>query len=196
MRLARVRGLAFALALGGAAPLLGGLPGEAAASPDTLRMAFENLLQGPVDMALAPVTAGRTVAQNLDDVGPAPVAPAAYAVLGHPGLTLLQVGCGALRMVSGAVLLVPGVVLFPFEDVDVPPEANVFGRGPRMLVDEQNPLADEPEWLEYVPPATPATMDAELGIQVPYSEYAVDPENPAFPPPPREALPLDAPLED
>ena len=65
-----------------------------------------------------------------------------------------------------------------------------------MLVDEQNPLADEPEWLEYVPPATPATMDAELGIQVPYSEYAVDPENPAFPPPPREALPLDAPLED
>lgn len=146
------------------------LPGAASASPDTLRMALANLMEGPVDMVAAPVVAARTTVQNAGEVGLEPVGPVVYGALAHFGLTVLQLGWGTLRTASGALMLVPGVVLFPFPGVDLPQEADVFGRGD-ALVSWKNPLAEDPAWLEYVPPATPLTVDATLGITVPYSTY-------------------------
>lgn len=145
-------------------------PGAALASPDTLRMALANLLEGPAEVAVAPVVAGRTIANNAGEVGLAPVGPVAYGVLGSVGMTALQAAWGAARTMSGAVLLLPGLALFPFEGVDLPPEADVFGRGDALAV-WHNPLAEDPPWLKYVLPATPATVDATLGITVPYSRY-------------------------
>lgn len=145
-------------------------PGAALASPDTLRMALANLLEGPVDVAVAPVVAGRTIVHNAGEVGLAPVGPVAYGVLGSVGLTALQAAWGAARTVSGAVLLLPGLALFPFEEADLPAEADVFGRGDALAV-WHNPLAEDPPWLKYVLPATPATVDATVGITVPYSRY-------------------------
>ena len=150
--------------------LLALAPGVALASPDTLRMALANLLGGPVDVITAPVVAGRTMVHNAGEVGLEPVGPVAYGVLGSVGLTALQVAWGAVRTASGAVLLLPGLVLFPFEGVDLPKEADVFGRGDALYAWE-NPLAKDPPWLKYVLPATPATVDATLGITVPYSRY-------------------------
>ena len=150
--------------------LLALAPGVALASPDTLRMALANLLGGPVDVVTAPVVAGRTMVHNAGEVGLEPVGPVAYGVLGSVGLTVLQVAWGAIRTASGAVLLLPGLVLFPFEGVDLPKEADVFGRGDALYAGE-NPLAKDPPWLKYVLPATPATVDATLGITVPYSRY-------------------------
>jgi len=171
--------------LAGAVAVLGLLAaGPVEASPDTLRMALANLMEGPVDMVMAPVVAGQTVARNVDEVGPAPVAPA-YVLLGTPGLAVLQVGWGALRTVSGAVLLLPGLALFPFEREDLPEDADVFGQG-EALVEAENPLAKDPPWVKWVLPATPATVDARLGITVPYSEYSTVPGSSAYPaaPPP------------
>jgi hypothetical protein len=152
----------FSLALVGA-------PGASQASPDTLRMAVANLLQGPVDMVVAPVVAGQSVVHNANEVGLEPVGPVAYGVLGSVGLTVLQVGWGAARMLSGAVLLVPGVVLLPFSGVDLPPEANVFGRGD-ALFSWKNPLGEKSD-LEKALIPKPISMDAKLGITVPYSRY-------------------------
>jgi hypothetical protein len=146
------------------------LPPVAVASPDTLRMALANVMGGPVDMAVAPVVAGRVLVHNAGEVGGRPVGPVAYGFLGSVGLTALQVAWGVLRTGSGVVMLVPGLVLFPFEGVDLPAEADVFGRGDALYV-WKNPLAEDPPWLEYVLPATPATVDATLGIEVPYSRY-------------------------
>lgn len=145
-------------------------PGVALASPDTLRMALANLLEGPADVAVAPVVAGRTIVNNAGEVGLAPVGPVAYGILGSVGMTALQAAWGTARTVSGAVLLLPGLALFPFEGVDLPPESNVFGRGDSLAV-WHNPLAEDPPWLKYVLPATPATVDATLGVTVPYSRY-------------------------
>lgn len=145
-------------------------PVAALASPDTLRMALANLLEGPVDVVTAPVVAGRTMVHNAGEVGLEPVGPVAYGVLGTVGLTVLQAAWGVVRTASGAVLLLPGLVLFPFEGADLPPEADVFGRGDALYV-WRNPLAEDPPWLKYVLPATPATVDATLGITVPYSRY-------------------------
>ena len=160
------RALASALALASAWLA----PAVALASPDTLRMATENLVEGPVDMAMAPVTAGRVLVHNAGEVGLDPVGGPVYGVLGSVGMTALHVSWGLLRTISGAVLLVPGVLLFPFEGVDVPEEANVFSHG-EALVEAENPLAEDPPELEWVPPATPATIDAKVGIEVPYSRY-------------------------
>jgi hypothetical protein len=133
-------------------------------------MALANVMQGPVDMVGAPVVAGRVIVHNAGEVGGGPVGPVAYGVLGSVGLTALQVAWGALRTGSGLVMLLPGLVLFPFEDADVPAQADVFGRGNALFV-WKNPLAEDPPWLKYVLPATPATVDATLGIEVPYSRY-------------------------
>lgn len=161
VRLSRSVGLSLALLAA---------PGGALASPDTLRMALANLMQGPIDVAAAPVVAGRTLYHNAHEVGLGPVGPVAYGLLGGVGLTLVQAAWGTLRTASGAVLLVPGLVLFPFEKVDLPERADVFGRGDALLAAE-NPLAKDPPWLKYVLPATPATVDATVGITVPYSRY-------------------------
>jgi len=144
-------------------------PGAALASPDTLRMAFANLLQGPVDVVSAPVVAGRTMVHNAGEVGLEPVGPIAYGVLGSLGLTALQVGWGLARTLSGVALMLPGVVLLPFPDVDVPPEADVFSRGDALFA-WKNPLGEAPFWQKVVIPK-PVSMDAKLGIEVPYSRY-------------------------
>jgi len=148
---------------------LAGTPGAAVASPDTLRMAFANLLQGPVDIVAAPVVAGRSLVHNAGEVGLEPVGPVAYGVLGSVGLTALQVGWGTLRTLSGAVFLLPGLVLLPFPDTDLPPEVDVFGRGDALYT-WKNPLGEAPFWQKVVIPK-PASMDATLGITVPYSRY-------------------------
>jgi hypothetical protein len=158
-------GLAVCLLVG-----LALLPQAATASPDTLRMALANVMEGPIDMVAAPVTAGRVLVHNAGEVGGGPVGPVAYGVLGSVGLTALQVGWGALRTLSGVVMLVPGLVLFPFEEADVPKDTDVFGQGDALFV-WKNPLAEDPSWLKYILPATKATVDVTLGIEVPYSRY-------------------------
>lgn len=146
------------------------VPAGAGASPDTLRMATENLVEGPVDMVLAPVTAGRVLAHNAGEVGLDPVGGPIYGVLGGVGMTALHASWGLLRTLSGALLIVPGVLLFPFEGVDVPEEVNVFAHD-EPLLEAENPLAEDPPELKWVMPATPVTIDAKVGVEVPYSRY-------------------------
>jgi hypothetical protein len=144
-------------------------PGAALASPDTLRMAFADLLEGPVDVVSAPVVAGRTLVHNAGEVGLEPVGPVAYGILGSVGLTALEVGWGVARTLSGAVMLLPGIVLLPFPGVDVPQEADVFSHGDPLFA-WKNPLGEAPFWEKVVIPK-PVSMDAKLGIEVPYSRY-------------------------
>ncbi len=156
---------------GAVAVLLAGLgAGPSNASPETLRRSFGNLFQAPLDVVLAPVTAGIVTARNFDEVGEHPAEAAVYAVPGYLGLTLLQVGVGALRLVSGAVQLLPGLVLFPFEGADLDARFDYFSRG-EALVEGVNPLAEEPPWLVWVPIATPFTIDAKFGILSPFGLY-------------------------
>lgn len=151
------------------------LPSSAHASPDTFRMALANILWGPVDTALSPVTAGLAVKENLplagDDLGE----QLAYAIPGYGGLVLLGIGTGCIRAVSGALQMIPAIPLFPFPSIDLPEELDPFGQGP-ALVDAENPLGKEPPWLAYVLPVTPFTIDAKLGILYPFAVYSTDVE--------------------
>jgi hypothetical protein len=72
--------------------------------------------------------------------------------------------------VVGALQVVPGIVLFPFPNTDVPEGFNVFRQGD-ALVDARNPLAENPAWLPYVLPVTPFTIDARIAPVSPWAVY-------------------------
>lgn len=143
--------------------------GPAAASPDTLRMAFEDITMGMADVVASPVTAGMGTADNLEAVSDNALLQALYVVPGWLGLTVLGAGQGTLRVLVGVVELVPGLVLFPFPDTDIPEDFNVFRQG--ALVDVSNPLAENPAWLPYVLPITPVTMDVRVFTLSPLARY-------------------------
>ncbi len=152
--------------------LLAGLaPGPAIASPDTLRLAIEDMTFGSVDIAASPVTGGIATARNLDAVSDNAFVQGAYVFPGWLGLTFLQATQGVLRVLVGALEVVPGIVLFPFPDADLPEGFNVFRRGD-ALVDARNPLAENPAWLPYVLPITAFTIDARIAPVSPWAVYA------------------------
>ena len=61
--------------------------------------------------------------------------------------------------------IVPGIFLFPFQ-ADLGPGTDLFSNG-TGLVDWQNPLAEKPPWLKWVPPATLVTVDVKFGTVSP-----------------------------
>ena len=93
--------------------------GEAAASPDTFKRAFTNILFGPVDFALSPIVASRAVYNNLRDIDDSPGVRIAYAIPGVAWNIAFVMGGGVLRTFSGLLEIVPGIILIPFEaDMD------------------------------------------------------------------------------
>jgi hypothetical protein len=143
--------------------------GTATASPDTLRMAIEDIVMGAADVAVSPVTGGIATSRNLEQVSDSGILQGLYAVPGWLGLTALQAVQGALRMAVGVVELFPGIALFAFEP-DLDPDLNVFRRG-ELLLDIRNPLGQKPPWLAYIPVATPFTIDARIGPISPWALY-------------------------
>ena len=151
------------------------LCGSAQASPDTLRNAFTDITGGLFDIVLSPVTAAKATAGNWEPVGDDTGSRAIYAIPGYAGLTLLHMASGGLRALTGSLYTLPGLLLFPFSQTDLPREANPFATG-EALVEAANPLGQNPSWVKYIVPITPLTMDAKLGVISPWADYDVPPE--------------------
>jgi hypothetical protein len=93
-----------------------GLASEPArAGTQTLKRSFENLTLWPLDLALSPVVAGRTLYTNLRDIEDTDAVRIAYPIPGYVWLTAVQAGAAVLRGVTGVFELVPGLILLPFE---------------------------------------------------------------------------------
>jgi hypothetical protein len=93
--------------------------GSAAASPETFKRATTNILFGPIDFALSPIVAGRSVYNNLRDIDDSTGVRIAYAVPGFAWNTAFVMGGAVLRSFSGLLEFVPGIILIPFEaDMD------------------------------------------------------------------------------
>jgi hypothetical protein len=134
------------------------------------------MIMGVADVVVSPVNAGIVTHDNLEAVSDNAFLQALYVVPGFVGLTFLQAGQATLRIVVGAVEVLPGLALFPFE-ADVSENFNVFRRG-ELMADLENPLGKRPAWLAYVLPVTPITIDARIGPICPWSRY-VGPEDEA-----------------
>lgn len=136
-------------------------PAQLRASPDTLRTALTNVVGAPFDVALSPVVGAQRTSENRG-IGSDRPQRAAWSFFGFFGQTGLQVLTGAARLTTGALQLVPGVLLFPFPDTDLPAYLDPFGTG-EGIVDLENPLGHS--WLRWVPPVTPLTIDFKIGVR-------------------------------
>lgn len=99
---------------------LAALPPSASATPATLKRSIENLTQWPLDLALSPVVAGKTIYENLQSVDDSPGVRIAYPIPGYIWTTAVQAGAAVLRGVTGVFEFLPGLFLLPF-DADMDP---------------------------------------------------------------------------
>ena len=99
--------------------LLFGAASPATASPETLKRSIGNILFAPLDIALSPIVAARSIYRNLNDIDDSLGVRLVYPVPGFACNTGLQIGAGGIRALAGLLELVPGLVLLPFEaDMD------------------------------------------------------------------------------
>ena len=136
---------------------------SAQASPETLRRSFSNIIGGPLDMLLSPITATMTVARNLTEIDDSTGVRLVYAVPGIFWLTGLDFGSGFIRCATGALEFPPGIFLFPFEpDVDTLFDP-VDDAG--ALIDLDNPLMwIENPWVYKNPLVAPFAIQPKWGI--------------------------------
>ena len=120
----------------------------ASASPETLKRAMSNLLFGPLDVVFSPVVGTQTVYRNVQDVDDSMWVRVVYLLPGVAWNTSLQAGSGLIRCMSGAIELLPGIGLLPFEaDLDpifAPPEKA------DALVDHETPVLSVKFGVNYV----------------------------------------------
>lgn len=145
-------------------------PVSANASPDTLRRSFSNMMQGPLDMVLSPVVGGLTLARNLRDIDDSDAVRVVYAVPGWFWLTGLNFASGGIRTITGVLEVVPGVLLFPFEETDIDSLFDpVVDAG--ALVQWDNPVIDyEQPWIYYNPVVVPFAITVKFGINYTVAE--------------------------
>jgi len=138
-------------------------PAPAEASPEVIRRGFSNIICGPLDMILSPFVGGYTLAENIADIDDSTGVRIVYFLPGWIWLSGLNLGSGAIRTITGALEMVPGVLLYPFEtDVD-PLFDPVENAG--AWVDWENPLGDtERPWLYYNPVYTLFSINFKFGI--------------------------------
>jgi hypothetical protein len=119
------------------AGLLFAVASPAEASPETLRRSASNILFSPLDMVFTPVVAGRAIYHNMRDIDDTLGVRVFYVVPGYAWNMGVNFGASAVRMISGLLELVPGVLLLPF-DADMDP---LFAPGEKAnaLVDIETP---------------------------------------------------------
>ena len=91
----------------------------AGASPQTIKRSIQNLTQAPLDIAAAPVVSGVTIYRNITTIGDTTAVRIFYPIPGFAWNTMVNMGAGVLRGVTGIMEFVPGLILIPFEaDID------------------------------------------------------------------------------
>jgi len=98
-----------------AAALLISAASPAAASPETLKRALGNILFAPLDIALSPIVAARSIYQNIRDIDDSLGVRLAYTIPGFVWNMGVTIGAGGIREFTGLFELVPGIFLVPFE---------------------------------------------------------------------------------
>jgi hypothetical protein len=135
-------------ALGAALLLVAVSSTPAAASADTLKRAVSNLLFGPCDFVLAPVTGTRAVYRNIQDIDDSLGVRVAYVIPGVVWNIMMEMSGGALRTFTGGIEFIPGLFLLPF-DTDLDPLLAPIERS-SALIDEETPLMPVKIGINYV----------------------------------------------
>lgn len=149
-----------------------GLPGSARASDATMRMAFSNIVNGPLDSVVSPYTGGYILVTNLRDIDDSRGVRVTYALPGYIWLTGLEFSCGAIRTLTGGLQMLPAVLLFPFDDQDMDELFDPVETASAIVVDYENPLAENEKWyVRWNPVATFFSIPFKFGLNYTRSDY-------------------------
>jgi len=138
--------LSLALALG----LVAGAASPAQAGGAVLKRAFSNIVCAPFDLVLSPAVAGTTMVHNLQNVGDSKAVRYFYPPFGYLWLTGVQMGGSVLRGISGAIELLPGLALLPF-DAEMQPLFGPADKG-NAYVDKDTPPLHFKIGVDYTTP--------------------------------------------
>lgn len=108
------------IAAGLAAGLLALPATPASASPKTFKRSIQNLTQFPLDVATAPAVSVWSIYTNMRSINDSTAVRIAYPVPAFMWNTMVNMGSGVLRGVTGVIEFVPGILLIPF-DADIDP---------------------------------------------------------------------------
>ena len=165
------KGSTAALAALAATLTLVGLPGASHATDATLRMAFSNIINGPLDSVVSPYTGGYILVTNLRDIDDSAAVRVTYAVPGYVWLVGLGFSCGVIRTVTGSLQTIPGVLLFPFDN-DMDELFDPVETASAIVVDWENPLAENEEWyVRWNPVATLLSIPFRFGLNYTRADY-------------------------
>lgn len=140
--------LASALTL----PLVAVAPGAAYATTATLKRSVQNLLFFPVDFALSPYVATRTVYNQWQTSGDTDAVRIAYPIPGVAWAVSVNMGASVLRGVAGALELLPGIVLIPF-DTDLAPLYDLAEKNNAVFDSGEEGFARMRIGIDYVGPS-------------------------------------------
>lgn len=145
-------------------------PTSAFASGATLTHSLGEIVQSPLDLVLSPISAGVQLVKNLRDIDDSMLVRIVYTLPGYVWLVGLNVGASILRGVAGALELVPGVILLFFPNQTMDPLFAPVERAP-ALIQWDNPLSEEPVFLQYIPGVNLVTVSPKFGIAYFVAEY-------------------------
>jgi hypothetical protein len=148
VRRLRLAVLASALAL----PLVAAAPGAAHATTATLKRSVQNLLFFPFDLALSPYVATRTVYNQWNSSNDTDAVRIAYPIPGVAWAISVNMGASMIRGVAGALELLPGIVLIPF-DTDMTPLYDLADRNNAVFDSGEEGFARVRVGVDYVGPA-------------------------------------------
>lgn len=118
------------------------------ASPETLKRSAGNILFAPFDIAAAPITAGKALYTNMQEIDDARWKRIVFLIPGYVWILGVEIGGGAIREVAGLLELVPGLGLLFFDaDLD-----SLYGPVERnqALVDLETPPLNIKFGVNYV----------------------------------------------
>jgi len=126
------------LALAGAAfALFASTP--AFATPETLKRSAGNILFAPLDIAVSPITAGKALYTNMQEIDDARWKRIVFPIPGYVWILGVEIGGGAIREIAGLLELVPGLGLL-FFDADLDPLYGPVERNDALVDLETPPL--------------------------------------------------------
>jgi hypothetical protein len=136
LRIRSARLLAF---VGLVALLVAAAPAPSHAGPKTLIRSFQNLLFFPLDFALSPFVGGKAIWEKWRDSDDSTAVKWGYAPFAPIWGNSVQAGASVLRGVSGALELLPGLVLLPF-DAEMEPLYDLSETQPALVDQEAGPV--------------------------------------------------------
>jgi hypothetical protein len=134
-------------------------PTPASASPETLKRSAGNILFAPFDIAASPISAGKALYTNMQEVDDPRWVRIVFPIPGYVWILGVQIGGGALREIAGLLELVPGLGLL-FFDADLDPLFDPAERN-EALVDLETPPLKIKFGVNYVASPSPTNSSAD-----------------------------------